>query len=333
MNLHTSVSSIKGIINEKEQIHQQVNELFVDKEEVIKKLGLISINNIPLCEGMELVTNQFNLKTSLSITRTLELDSKLSGYIFCTQGRVKINHINYSGNQLLKRNDGVIFIINNEIEKIDIPENEQISTVMLYINPSMVKQYLQKLEKDLPLKVIKSIREDNDFNFRNDLRLTAGLNNIINQILYCPYQGKMKSFFLEGKSIELLILFLNQLSEVLKVDLIKKNTLDLQDIKRMHRAREILLNNLAEPTKISTLASMVGTNECYLKKQFKQVFGLSVFAYFQKARMEKARILLLNKALSVSEAAQTLGYTSVSYFTIAFRKHFGYNPSDIKFSY
>ncbi len=332
MNLQTTVSNIHEIVKEKEQITSQVNELFVDREEMIKQLGLISITNIPLCEGMDLVTNEFNLKKALSITRTLELDSKLSGYIFCTQGRVKINHVNFNDNHLLKRNDGVIFVLNKDVEVIDIPGNERISTVMLYIHPSLVKRYLAKIEKELPLQVVNSIREDNDFNFRNDLKLSIELNNIINQIIYCPYKGSMKSFFLEGKSIELLILFLNQLSDVLRVDLIKRHSLDLQDIRRMHKAKDILISDLAVPTKISDLAAEVGTNECYLKKQFKQVFGVSVFAYFQQARMEKARILLMNNALSVSEAAHTLGYTSVSYFTIAFKKHFGYNPSNIKFS-
>ena len=184
----------------------------------------------------------------------------------------------------------------------------------------------------MPLNVIQSIKEDNDFCLSNDLKLSFELNTIINQIVSCPYKGSMKSFFLEGKSIELLILFLNQLSDSLNVELIKENSLDLQDIRRMHRAKDILINNLAKPTKISDLAAEVGTNECYLKKQFKQVFGVSVFAYFQQARMEKARILLLNKALSVSEAARILGYSSISYFSIAFRKHFGYNPSQMKIS-
>jgi AraC-like DNA-binding protein len=332
MNIHTLVSDIREIAQENEQINRQVDQLYVDKEEVIKQLGLISINNIPLCEGMELITNDFHLKKNLSITRTLELNSKVSGYIFCTQGRVRINHINFNENHLLKRNDGVIFVLNKDVEVIDIPGNEQISTVMLYIHPQLVRRYLEKIEKDLPLQVINSIREDNDFRLRNDLKLSFELNSIINQVLHCPYKGSMKSFFLEGKSIELLILFLNQLSDVLKVDLIKKHSLDLQDIRRMHKAKDILIRDLAVPTKICDLAAEVGTNECYLKKQFKQVFGVSVFAYFQQARMEKARILLINKALSVSEAAHTLGYTSVSYFSIAFRKHFGYNPSNIKFS-
>jgi hypothetical protein len=69
----------------------------------------------------------------------------------------------------------------------------------------------------------------------------------------------------------------------------------------------------------------VGLNQCSLKRGFKAVFGTSLYAYFQAERMRHAKDLLPNN--SVTETAVLLGYTNVSHFSSAFRRHFGVLPS------
>ena len=60
------------------------------------------------------------------------------------------------------------------------------------------------------------------------------------------------------------------------------------------------------------------------------MYGTAVFEYFQRMRMQKARILLLTHKYSVKQIGRQLGYANLSNFTIAFKKEFDQLPSQLK---
>ncbi|ETF02325.1 AraC family transcriptional regulator [Advenella kashmirensis W13003] len=93
-------------------------------------------------------------------------------------------------------------------------------------------------------------------------------------------------------------------------------------------ARERLLADLSNPPTIEQLARETGLNQLKLKRGFKSLFGVSVYALFQRERMEHARRLLLQH--SVTETAIQLGYSNFSHFSTAFRKQFGVLPSEAR---
>ncbi len=95
------------------------------------------------------------------------------------------------------------------------------------------------------------------------------------------------------------------------------------------KAREILLQHIGDPITIKDLARKVATNECYLKKGFKEMFGTTIFDFYQSQRMEHAKYLLYDKGLSVTDVSSLLGYSSISHFSTAFKKHTGLKPCDL----
>ncbi len=95
------------------------------------------------------------------------------------------------------------------------------------------------------------------------------------------------------------------------------------------QAREILLQHIGEPLTIKELSRKVAINECYLKKGFKEMFGTTIFDFYQGQRMEHARYLLYEKGLSVTEVSLLLGYSSISHFSTAFKKHTGLKPCEL----
>jgi AraC-like DNA-binding protein len=101
------------------------------------------------------------------------------------------------------------------------------------------------------------------------------------------------------------------------------------DRDKIVRAREILLQHIGEPITIKELARKVATNECYLKKGFKEMFGTTVFDFYQGQRMEHAKYLLYEKSLSVTDVSALLGYSSISHFSTAFKKHTGLKPCEL----
>jgi AraC-like DNA-binding protein len=95
------------------------------------------------------------------------------------------------------------------------------------------------------------------------------------------------------------------------------------------KARELLLKHIGDPITIKELARKVATNECYLKKGFKEMFGTTIFDFYQGQRMEHAKYLLYDKGLSVTDVSSLLGYSSISHFSTAFKKHTGLKPCEL----
>lgn len=96
----------------------------------------------------------------------------------------------------------------------------------------------------------------------------------------------------------------------------------------LEAARERLLSDLAAPPTIADLARETGLNQLKLKRGFKALFGHSIYALFQRERMDRARHLLCDHG--VTETAMILGYSNVSHFSAAFRKQFGVLPREAR---
>jgi len=102
----------------------------------------------------------------------------------------------------------------------------------------------------------------------------------------------------------------------------------IRDRKRLVVARERLLQDLSDPPTIAELARETGLNQLKLKRGFKAMFGHSVYALFQRERMDRARQLLQRHG--VAETAMMVGYSNASHFSAAFRKQFGVLPREAR---
>ena len=65
----------------------------------------------------------------------------------------------------------------------------------------------------------------------------------------------------------------------------------------------------------------------YLRKKFKDEYGISPIEYLTEKRMEKAAVLLETNYFSVKEVAKRCGYENEKYFSCVFKKFHGISPS------
>ena len=86
------------------------------------------------------------------------------------------------------------------------------------------------------------------------------------------------------------------------------------------------MRDIEHPPSLMMLAKLSGLNDYKLKRGFRQVFGSTVFGYLRTYRMEQARQLLLERKMTVSEVARSVGYSSLSRFSLAFKQQFGVLP-------
>ncbi len=87
-----------------------------------------------------------------------------------------------------------------------------------------------------------------------------------------------------------------------------------------------LNQNLDKEITLDQLAQMVHLNKNYLLQLFRDTYGQTPIQALIEMRMARALDLVVNTDLSVSQIAAACGYTSASYFTAEFKKHFGITP-------
>jgi AraC-like DNA-binding protein len=100
------------------------------------------------------------------------------------------------------------------------------------------------------------------------------------------------------------------------------------EVEKMQLAKKYILENLANNLTIPIIASNVGTNQCYLKKGFKEVFEQTIFEFIQENRMIKAKHLLHGEQPNITEIAYMVGYSSLSSFSQSFKNYFGITPTE-----
>jgi len=162
----------------------------------------------------------------------------------------------------------------------------------------------------------------------NKIRMTleALLNN--------TYSDTMENIFINAQTQILLLYTLECMfnsREEQEVDEVPacKFLANESDREKIIKAREILIQHIGDPITIKELSRKVAINECYLKKGFKVLFGSTIFDFYQDQRMEHAKFLLYEKGKSVSEVSASLGYSSISHFSTAFKKHTGLKPCEL----
>ncbi|MBK8846282.1 MAG: helix-turn-helix transcriptional regulator [Bacteroidetes bacterium] len=100
------------------------------------------------------------------------------------------------------------------------------------------------------------------------------------------------------------------------------------DVEKIQLAKKYILDNLSSNLTIPKIASNVGTNQCYLKKGFKDIYNQTIFDFVQENRMQKAKHLLQGVNPNITSIAMDVGYSSLSSFSQAYKNYFGISPTD-----
>jgi AraC family transcriptional regulator len=96
------------------------------------------------------------------------------------------------------------------------------------------------------------------------------------------------------------------------------------------KVAQYIEEHLSEDVPLPALAELVGLSPYHFARAFKQSFGLPPHRYLTSRRIEKAKSLLAQPAVSVTQIGFDLGFSEVSSFTNAFRKHAGLSPTEYR---
>jgi AraC family transcriptional regulator len=92
------------------------------------------------------------------------------------------------------------------------------------------------------------------------------------------------------------------------------------------RVRDYVSENLGGDIGLSELAHQVGLSPHYFSLLFKRAFGVSPHQYILSARIHRARRLLTERKMAISEIALELGFADQSHFSKVFKNFVGATP-------
>jgi AraC-like DNA-binding protein len=200
--------------------------------------------------------------------------------------------------------------------------NRPVKGIRIFLNPAWMQRYLQIARNEAVLENYIALKSAGVWYKPVNEELQSLLHDLLKET-------DTPLLFYQNKIFRIIELFFGWLYDEMKT-IGSKNGVSRHDIEMAQKVESTLTTDVTKlPPTIKELSREVAMSESKLKKVFKAVYGLPPYEYYQKQRMQKARLMLLTGNYSVKDIGYTLGYANLSNFTLAFKKVHGKLPSDL----
>ncbi len=160
-------------------------------------------------------------------------------------------------------------------------------------------------------------------------QVDADYRAIINELTSDLNAHPLKQAFVYNRIMLILEKFL---IKFITIDHQNKKTIQLKDgeISRLVKAEMLLLKDFSvTPPTIEMLSKICAMSPTKFKNDFKSLYGLPIYEYYQKHRMMHARSLILQSKYAIKEVGMMVGYSNLGHFAASFKKEFGVLPREL----
>ena len=171
-----------------------------------------------------------------------------------------------------------------------------------------------------------ALRKPNEVQFNRITQQLVdwGLNVDLTQLKDAYYHSRTLAPQQYTAMVKLLEIFAGHVSTLANEIVVQE---DEAESPMIRRARAYILANQADPIDLDKVAQAMHVSTFYFCKMFKKATGLTFTDYLSRVRVEKAKTLLLNPHLRISEIAYDVGFQSLTHFNRMFRKIVGESPT------
>lgn len=202
-------------------------------------------------------------------------------------------------------------------------------TLQVYFTLDRIKKIVGEDYKEVLKKVDMAVKKGEPYTFwKRSTPILPEMEKTLQELMVCSLCGHLKKTYLQSKVTSLMVDVLVKADEIEQTD--AKNVLLKSDLDALQQVDYHIKKNLNKNLTISELSVIAGFNESKLKRDFKLVYGSTIFKYITKLRMEKAISLIREDGFTIAEAAYEVGYNNPQHFTTAFKRTLGYLPKMLK---
>jgi|TARA_R110002126_G_scaffold124451_4_gene266530 AraC family transcriptional regulator, transcriptional activator of the genes for pyochelin and ferripyochelin receptors len=285
---------------------------------MFKNVGESTVEEIVLEDGFYVLHFQNESKDAQVFER--DINSTFIQIHFCLRGKSK-------------------FLFNNGSYSFDVLDNR---SILLYNPQRTLPIHLENQPKTTLLSLLISIEkfhslfskesgyipflsdENSNRKYYDDTEIKPTVSIVLQQIINSNINSSIRNLYVKGKIYELLSLHF-QKDENVEGEYCPF-LVDEQNVLKIRKAKEIIIDRMAEPPSLQELANEIGLNVKKLKEGFKQIYGDTVYSFLFDYKMEHSRRLLESNQFNVNEVGTQVGYSTASHFIAAFKKKFGTTP-------
>lgn len=206
--------------------------------------------------------------------------------------------------------------------------SDSVDMIQIHFTPGQLSQFIRSKPNNSLSDDVLNFRHQNSFS--KALPVCSKIKSVIEGLVNHQYEGNLENIYVNAQLHMLLLFSLDCIVHENEPIFPECKFLNnIADKERVAHAKELLMQHIGEPITIKELSRKVAMNECYLKKGFKEMYGTTIFDFYQNQRMEHAKYLLYEKGMSVTDVSMMLGYSSISHFSTAFKKFTGLKPCEL----
>lgn len=136
---------------------------------------------------------------------------------------------------------------------------------------------------------------------------------------------------LTGERLDAVIQLLKVFADFLSDHVMRFAMVSTEDEpKAVSVAKRYARDHLTEPFHLDEVSREVGVSRFYFSKLFKRATGLTYSDYVTQLRVEKAKALLMDHSLRITEIAFASGFGSIPRFNSVIKQHLGMSPSEYR---
>jgi AraC-like DNA-binding protein len=207
----------------------------------------------------------------------------------------------------------------------EISDKNRLRILHLHMVPELLYGMVHEDLEDIPNDFRDIIEGNTGRTFMSKRSMGPITRMTVSEIFNPASSGSPKKLFLEYKAMELLNM---QITHLMNHE--NGSGISASERSRIIEARDMLLQNLADPPSLNNLSRHFSLSRNKLQQGFRVMFGNSVFGYLREHKMQKACHLFKTTDMNVSQVAWETGYINVSKFTRAFKKRFGALPNQYR---
>lgn len=290
--------------------------------QIPSSLGEGFVRRVDLNDDFRLLIHRYRLNQELILKRigSTEPASFISLMFYNNEEPVSLVTDDEQQWNFSRYNDMAIQIASNNLDSlITFPANSEIYYTVLGISITRLKALLELRQPDELIEAVVYPKES--FLFYESMGTETQM--ILKQLSEAQAENGLAGFYYRVKAETLLYDVFNQLHNRRSTG---HSAVNKADAEKLAIIRKAILSDLSQPPSLPDLAKLGGLSETKMKDLFRQVFGDSIYNYYQTARMEEAAYLLKHKNYSVSEAGYQLGFSNLSHFTRLFERHHQQKP-------